>query len=74
MARAVSEMHTSTICCHQLRRRSEGEDERGGWRRKNGYNRCRGKICRKERDEKVERDVKMIVKMRICRLFGGLNI
>ena len=23
MARPVSEMHTSTICCHQLRRRSE---------------------------------------------------
>ena len=30
MARPVSEMHTSTICCHQLRsRRSEGEDESG---------------------------------------------
>ena len=30
MARAVSEMHTSTICCHQLRSwRSEGERMKG---------------------------------------------
>ena len=33
-----------------------------------------GKFAEKKRDEKAEGDVKMIVKMRICRLFGGLNI
>ena len=32
--------------------RGKMKDERGGWRRKNGYNRCRGKIRREKREMK----------------------
>ena len=67
MARPVSEMHTSTICCHQLRR---SEDVRG--RRMKGRTviigaeeRRRGKNEEKaDAEAERERDVKM----RICRL------
>ena len=68
MARPVSEMHTSTICCHQLRRRSE--DLRG--RRMKGRTviigaeeRRRGKNEEKA-DAEAERE--RVVKMRRCRL------
>ena len=64
MARPVSEMHTSTICCHQLRRRSE--DLRG--RRMKGRTviigaeeRRRGKNEEKA-DAEAERE--RVVKMR----------
>ena len=74
MARPVSEMHTSTICCHQLRRRSE--DVRG--RRMKGRTviigaeeRRRGKNEEKA-DAEAERE--RMVKMRICRLSWRLNI
>ena len=73
MARPVSEMHTSTICCHQLRRRSEDLRARrmkgrtviiGAEERRRGKN--------EEKTAEAERE--RMVKKRICRLSWRLNI
>ena len=67
MARPVSEMHTSTICCHQLRRRSE--DVRG--RRMKGRTVIIGAEERrrgKNEEKTAEAERERMVKMRICRL------